>query len=147
MSTKFPGSSPQTRSSSHVLPFEDHGFLFVTRMSRCTERDFRRTLVLDRTAEEAKAMSNQKSSQSSKHTRRKRSAARNEAASMESSQSPPSASSVAEAARQKMVAEAAYYRAQKRGFVPGRELDDWFEAEAEISAYFLEQEPAAAELH
>ena len=46
-----------------------------------------------------------------------------------------------------MVAEAAFYRAQKRGFVPGRELDDWLAAEAEISAYFLEQEPAAAELH
>jgi DUF2934 family protein len=31
-----------------------------------------------------------------------------------------------------MVAEAAYYRAQRRGFAPGGELDDWVHAEAEI---------------
>jgi hypothetical protein len=122
--------------------------LFVTRMSPCTQRDFRKTLVLiDRTADEAKAMSKQKSSQSAKHARHKRSATRSESASTESDQSPASGFSIAEAARQKMVAEAAFYRAQKRGFAPGRELDDWLAAEAEISAYFLEQEPAAAELH
>lgn len=92
-------------------------------------------------------MSKQRSSPGSKRIRRKRSAARNEAAPIESNQSPPSASSVAEAARQRMVAEAAYYRSLHRGFVPGRDLDDWLAAEAEISAYFLEQEPAAAELH
>jgi hypothetical protein len=37
-----------------------------------------------------------------------------------------------QAARQRMVAEAAYYRAQNRGFAPGYELDDWLDAEAEI---------------
>lgn len=31
------------------------------------------------------------------------------------------------------VATAAYYRAEKRGFTPGQELDDWLEAEREIS--------------
>lgn len=31
------------------------------------------------------------------------------------------------------IATAAYYRAEARGFEPGRELDDWLEAEAEIS--------------
>jgi len=46
-----------------------------------------------------------------------------------------------------MISDAAYYRAQRRGFAPGRELDDWVAAEAEITGYFLEQEPAAAELH
>lgn len=92
-------------------------------------------------------MSKQISSQRAKQTRHKRSATGNKAAAIESNQAPPSAASVAEAARQGMVAEAAYYRAQKRGFVPGREIDDWLAAEAEISAYFLEQEPAAAELH
>ena len=35
-------------------------------------------------------------------------------------------------ARQAMIAEAAYYRAEKRGFAPGRDLDDWLEAEAVI---------------
>jgi hypothetical protein len=31
-----------------------------------------------------------------------------------------------------LVAEAAYYRAEKRGFAPGGELQDWIEAETEI---------------
>lgn len=31
-----------------------------------------------------------------------------------------------------LIAAAAYYRAEKRGFVPGGELQDWLEAEAEI---------------
>lgn len=46
-----------------------------------------------------------------------------------------------------MVAEAAYYRAQRRGFAPGRDLDDWLAAEAEIAQSILEQQPAAADLH
>jgi hypothetical protein len=35
-------------------------------------------------------------------------------------------------ARHHRISEAAYYRAQRRGFRPGGELDDWFEAEKEI---------------
>jgi hypothetical protein len=31
-----------------------------------------------------------------------------------------------------MIAEAAYYRAEKRGFAPGYEHLDWLEAEKEI---------------
>ena len=31
-------------------------------------------------------------------------------------------------------AEAAYYRAQSRGFEPGREIEDWLTAEAEVLA-------------
>jgi Protein of unknown function (DUF2934) len=34
--------------------------------------------------------------------------------------------------RQMLVARAAYFRAEKRGFAPGRELQDWVEAEAEV---------------
>ena len=34
--------------------------------------------------------------------------------------------------RREMIAIAAYFRAQKRGFEPGHELEDWFEAETEI---------------
>lgn len=34
--------------------------------------------------------------------------------------------------RLRYIAEAAYYRAEKRGFAPGGELDDWLEAEAEV---------------
>jgi Protein of unknown function (DUF2934) len=33
-----------------------------------------------------------------------------------------------------MVAEAAYYCAEKRGFAPGGELEDWLEAEAQLEA-------------
>ncbi len=30
------------------------------------------------------------------------------------------------------VAQRAYYKAEKRGFTPGNELDDWLEAEREV---------------
>lgn len=33
-----------------------------------------------------------------------------------------------------MISEAAYYRAEKRGFAPGMEADDWLQAETEILA-------------
>jgi len=38
--------------------------------------------------------------------------------------------------RWKMVAEAAYYRAQKRGFIGGNPMDDWVDAEKEIDAEY-----------
>ncbi len=34
--------------------------------------------------------------------------------------------------REMMIARAAYFRAEKRGFAPGSELQDWIEAEAEV---------------
>lgn len=34
--------------------------------------------------------------------------------------------------RIRLIAEAAYYRGEARGFAPGREIDDWLQAEAEI---------------
>jgi hypothetical protein len=37
-------------------------------------------------------------------------------------------------ARQLMIAEAAYYCAERRGFAPGGELQDWLEAEAQLKA-------------
>lgn len=45
------------------------------------------------------------------------------------------------AGHQPKVALAAYFIAEKRGFEPGHELDDWFAAEAEIAR--LEQPRAA----
>jgi hypothetical protein len=36
--------------------------------------------------------------------------------------------------RQRLIAEAAYYRAEQRGFVPGCEIEDWLAAEMEIDA-------------
>jgi hypothetical protein len=38
------------------------------------------------------------------------------------------------ARRQAMVAEAAYYYAEHRGFEPGHELDDWLAAEDQVCA-------------
>ena len=35
-------------------------------------------------------------------------------------------------ARRRRVAEAAYYRAERRGFAPGGDVSDWLEAEKEI---------------
>ena len=34
--------------------------------------------------------------------------------------------------RDRMIAEAAYYRAERRGFATGGEMEDWVRAEAEI---------------
>jgi hypothetical protein len=34
--------------------------------------------------------------------------------------------------REKLIREAAYFKAQERGFIPGHELDDWLAAETEI---------------
>jgi hypothetical protein len=36
--------------------------------------------------------------------------------------------------RLEMIAEAAYYRAERRGFEPGHEVDDWLEAETAVDA-------------
>ncbi len=39
-------------------------------------------------------------------------------------------SPIAQSDRDKWIAEAAYYRAEKRGFIPGYALEDWLVAEA-----------------
>lgn len=36
--------------------------------------------------------------------------------------------------RRRMIERAAYYRAERRGFVPGYELQDWLDAERELNA-------------
>jgi hypothetical protein len=36
--------------------------------------------------------------------------------------------------REQWIATAAYFRAQRRGFTPGQEASDWFEAEREVAA-------------
>lgn len=36
--------------------------------------------------------------------------------------------------RMRLIAEAAYFKAERRGFSNGGELGDWFEAEAEVNA-------------
>lgn len=51
---------------------------------------------------------------------------------------PGSQTSISPQERYRMVAEAAYFRAERRGFTGGDPIKDWLEAEAEVSA-FLEQ--------
>jgi Protein of unknown function (DUF2934) len=44
--------------------------------------------------------------------------------------------------RAALIAEAAYFRAEKRGFHPGHETEDWLAAEAEVDARLMRAEPA-----
>jgi hypothetical protein len=39
--------------------------------------------------------------------------------------------------RRKMIAIAAYHKAEKRGFAPGNELQDWAEAEKEVDELLI----------
>jgi hypothetical protein len=40
--------------------------------------------------------------------------------------------------RYEWIAENAYYRAERRGFLPGYETDDWLAAERDFEAHLLE---------
>ena len=42
-----------------------------------------------------------------------------------------------------LIAQAAYFRAEKRGFAPGLEIDDWRQAEAEVLSRFRRSNGAA----
>ena len=48
---------------------------------------------------------------------------------------------------ERMIAVSAYYRAERRGFAPGHELEDWLAAEAEITSATLQKAAAPAEPH
>ena len=43
--------------------------------------------------------------------------------------------------RYRMIAEAAYFRAERRGFVVGSELQDWLAAEIEVDELLAESHP------
>lgn len=47
-------------------------------------------------------------------------------------------SSPAPEERERMIAEAAFFRAERRGFVPSGELEDWLQAEREIERLVAE---------
>lgn len=49
---------------------------------------------------------------------------------------PPAKEAISPLERWKMIAEGAYYRAQKRGFIGGNPMDDWVDAEKEIDAKY-----------
>ena len=38
--------------------------------------------------------------------------------------------------RRRLIAQAAYFRAERRGFAPGSELEDWLAAEADIDRMY-----------
>lgn len=42
--------------------------------------------------------------------------------------------------RAELIAEAAYLRAEKRGFLPGHELEDWLAAESEVDSKLMRAE-------
>lgn len=44
----------------------------------------------------------------------------------------PPPAGVTDRERYFLIAEAAYYRAEQRGFAPGHELEDWLDAETEV---------------
>jgi hypothetical protein len=46
--------------------------------------------------------------------------------------------------RAALIAEAAFFRAEKRGFAPGSEVEDWLAAEAEVDAKLLQGATAGA---
>ncbi|MDP2810996.1 MAG: DUF2934 domain-containing protein [Rhodocyclaceae bacterium] len=39
-----------------------------------------------------------------------------------------------ECPREQIIAEAAYFRAEQRGFAPGNEMSDWLQAEADMES-------------
>jgi Protein of unknown function (DUF2934) len=52
---------------------------------------------------------------------------------------------ISDHARRAMIAEAAYLRAERRGFAPGNEVEDWLSAEAEVDALLREDHTTAAQ--
>ena len=55
---------------------------------------------------------------------------------------PPKAAPSVPADRESMVRMAAFFRAERRGFAPGYEIEDWLAAEAEVSG-LGQSKPAA----
>lgn len=49
--------------------------------------------------------------------------------------------------RHAMIAEAAYYQAEKHGFDSSRQLDDWLKAEEYVDSMLIDKEQQKAERH
>lgn len=54
---------------------------------------------------------------------------------------PGNGTTISAAERRSMIEQAAYFRAEKRGFAPGDALQDWLAAEAEIDGQLAGQNP------
>jgi len=57
------------------------------------------------------------------------------------------ASFVGPGQRTALIAKAAYFRAESRGFAPGHETEDWLAAEAEVDAKLLRGGAGLADLN
>ena len=57
---------------------------------------------------------------------------------------PTEAPAVAQPNPGALTAERAYFRAERRGFTPGHELEDWLAAEREVAALLAEPPPEIA---
>jgi hypothetical protein len=78
-------------------------------------------------------------------TRKHRRVQQEEAVSRENA-SPDTESARRTEERDAMIADAAWFRAERRGFAPGHELEDWLAAEQQIDA-ILQQSRVAAQDH
>lgn len=63
-----------------------------------------------------------------------RTSLRNISATPKTPEEPVSCNPMLEEMRRSMIAEAAYHIAERRGFEPGHEVEDWLHAEKEIDA-------------
>jgi len=75
--------------------------------------------------------------QKDRKTTRRKAAPKRAAAAAKATPEAPARRPVSAEERARMVAEAAYFRAQRRGFRNGDPVRDWAEAEAEIDAMLL----------
>jgi hypothetical protein len=57
----------------------------------------------------------------------------------------PARVAVSEDVRRGMIAEGAYLRAERRGFAPGHEEEDWVAAEAEVDALLKARDSATSQ--
>jgi hypothetical protein len=57
---------------------------------------------------------------------------------IDTSSLPLASSGVTNEERRQLIAEAAYFRAERRSFTPGYELEDWLNAEAEVDIRLIE---------
>ena len=51
-----------------------------------------------------------------------------------------------EEAKRRLIADIAYLAAERRGFSPGYEIDDWLQAEQEVEASMEAPAPSAADM-
>ncbi len=63
----------------------------------------------------------------------------------DSFENPAVAGGVSAEERHRLISEAAYYRAEQRGFAGGYDLQDWLESEAQIDGMICEKAAAKAQ--